>query len=579
MDNYYSCMKSENNLYCNVQSSLEISGVNSKLLEFVKNNTADEKTFNRNFVHRAFCLPRVESQNSSMLEHHFKKLMNFETQKFNYVNISDVEIVSCTEKTKTPMYYDFVFLLFLCLYLLFVAYATIFARKAPKVDAKETQFDVLKTFSLVENWKRRTSDSKNSDFQNLLSMQGLRFFLLLPIIYFHTVMINVMAFVTNPIQFEQMLRYDNTWMVFIVLPFFLMSSWLLILQVNNIYDNQGKLSFKNVVIIIINRYFRLIVSVAFTMLFLFSSLVSKFEGPLTFTILNLNGRACRKNWFYSLTLFGNYDVILNLCNGVSWYVSADFQVYVINLLLLYAKLKYNLRNRTFYVGLLLAVCFLHGFIVYQYGNDIIYTPSVRNFEEIGVRTSEKFVWYYTSTYSIWGCSIVGLIFGTIYYNIKATPMKCNKMVTILGGILAVSFPLLALRLSSKQTDDRMEAAFLASVVKPLFNLGFAIGLLGMAKNYGGFLKKVFEWKFFVVMGNFTFFTYLIHMGPILLMHSLKDWPFYASSYQLILDFAKANAVCWPIGFLLSLIIEEPSLIIQRKFLPQVVYKKSEEKAS
>ncbi|CAH1110443.1 unnamed protein product [Psylliodes chrysocephalus] len=101
----------------------------------------------------------------------------------------------------------------------------------------------------------------------------------------------------------------------------------------------------------------------------------------------------------------------------------------------------------------------------------------------------------------------------------------------------------------------------------MYTLGIGIGILGMSYNLGGIFKKVFENRYAVLFSNFSFSIYITHMSFPLMRHSyvLPDVDYFV----VVKDYIFVIPASLAFGILITLVIEEPLLSIQKKIVPQI----------
>uniref|UniRef100_A0A6P7H0G7 Uncharacterized protein LOC114348809 n=1 Tax=Diabrotica virgifera virgifera TaxID=50390 RepID=A0A6P7H0G7_DIAVI len=103
-----------------------------------------------------------------------------------------------------------------------------------------------------------------------------------------------------------------------------------------------------------------------------SSWVTMIPGPANFYTVMANQKACSENWLPSIFFITNIYRGVHICNPVTWHVSADFQLYVINLFLLYIKFKFKFNNIKFLGTILTCSIILHGITLRIFDNGPLY---------------------------------------------------------------------------------------------------------------------------------------------------------------------------------------------------------------
>lgn len=131
-------------------------------------------------------------------------------------------------------------------------------------------------------------------------------------------------FAIEEIPFQMIL---NGWVL--VDSFFLFGAMLsMYSHMKRLKQSNGKINFLN---LIINRYCRLSPAVWLTVMLAF--IIPKFaSGPLWHEYLDYQTKKCYKYWWATILYFNNWYHENKMCLLHTWYLSADFQLYLITLL-------------------------------------------------------------------------------------------------------------------------------------------------------------------------------------------------------------------------------------------------------
>ncbi|XP_072387091.1 O-acyltransferase like protein-like isoform X2 [Diabrotica undecimpunctata] len=465
--------------------------------------------------------------------------------------------------------YDIICLALLVFYNILVILATF---KGKSYEKEKGLKHAISRLSLFRTWKLRSKIPDTTDFKNLKNMNGSRVLAMLFIIFIHLAVSYNTSFISKPEVYEHVYRIilENALgclPVLIVSYFFLISSWLLTIQVYNIHE-KGQLSIKNVGILIINRYFRLNFLIVVLMIMSGTSWSTIITGPANFYSVMANQKACTENWFPSIFLFANFYRLVHICNPVTWHVSADFQLYIINLFILYIKFKYNFRDIKFCASILIFSIMLHGITLYIYDAGPLYQPSMRYFEVRSLYYSLTYVVAYMSTPSLWPSSFIGVIFGIIYIRSKNISFNPTTVLNVLWFSIVIGLIYLSDQMGSIKITG-IKASLLGSIIKPIFCIGCALSVYGMSHNFGGPIKKLIESKVFFVLSNCLYGVYLIHMPCILSMNRFFMEPVYINFWKLLQDYIIGVIVSFLFGIYITLTIEEPGNLLRKKILPQI----------
>ncbi|CAH1110458.1 unnamed protein product [Psylliodes chrysocephalus] len=194
---------------------------------------------------------------------------------------------------------------------------------------------------------------------------------------------------------------------------------------------------------------------------------------------------------------------------------------------------------------------------------------ILNLELRHFKNSTTYLISYQSTISIWSSSFIGVIMGNLYYNKKHTVYSKTWKLNILWSLSCFGLTGISLLLCHTEVTDRLVAAVLGSLVKPMYTLGVGLGIWAMSYNFGGIMKRILENKNIVLLSNFTFCVYLLHTGVINVLHSSTYEPIVFNELVMIKDYFFTVIISFVLGIIVTLAIEEPGLILQKKYLPQV----------
>ncbi|KAG5875008.1 hypothetical protein JTB14_013653 [Gonioctena quinquepunctata] len=532
MDDYKSCLQN-GNIYCKMMAELQSTENDGELWRYIESTIEDNQKFRRNVLSRALCIPEQNAYNEASIKDYSEKLINGRIGSLNLT--SSISSLACSDDNVSRTFFDYFMLIMVISYGCLVSYATLQHyrhRKSPEGDG------LLRNFSMWYNWKKRTCSILNEDYEKLKSIQGVRFYVNMGVLLVHTILSYSFGFIENTAQIEQVVTN----------PF---SVALQIIGVFLFAD--------------INRYFRLAVILSVLVALYNTTWINFYQGPGNFDLVSSYHEACQKNWHATLFFFNNFYFLEDMCNLISWYLSADFQMYVATTLILYVIYKLDLKMTIVIPVLFLISCTVYGVMIHIHDMDIIFRPNIRNLEHGQIMHSLRFFVNYLSTYSISSCSFIGIILGIIYFRIRNATIPRNIIREFLWICSFIGLPSLAVFIAGYEFEG-IEAAILGPLMKPLFVLGFGVGILGMSQNFGGVVKRIFEWEPVVLLSNFTYCIYLCHL-PILLQ--IWGQPIKIGFSHLVTD-CISNVVFYIfIGILFTVAIEEPGITFQKMLIPQV----------
>jgi peptidoglycan/LPS O-acetylase OafA/YrhL len=198
---------------------------------------------------------------------------------------------------------------------------------------------LLISFSAYTNGKILFDTKPNKSTNSINCLNGIRALSVFWIMFGHRFTFQRQLLVTNP---EDILRLDEN--IFIVIvnsftlavdTFFLMGALLMTISILSALD---KKSF-NIFRIICHRYLRYTPTLAALVLHIVSIGKLAINGPVPAVDEYVD--ACKDFWWSTLLHVQNYVNLNNFCVPHSWYLSADFQLFIISPILIYPGWKYG----------------------------------------------------------------------------------------------------------------------------------------------------------------------------------------------------------------------------------------------
>jgi peptidoglycan/LPS O-acetylase OafA/YrhL len=183
----------------------------------------------------------------------------------------------------------------------------------------------------------------------------------------------------------------------------------------------------NILRMIWKRYLRYTPVIAAVILFVvaFSDIIQ--QGPLFFGRFR---NYCIKHWFFALLHVQNYIKHDELCLTYSWYLSADFQLFIISPFIVFLIYKYGKKMLAIPATLCLTT------IIYLISISIVHNiefPTPPNF-----RSTEYSKYIYYVTHSRGGPWFLGMITGYYLYTFRGKTFKINKFLNAFLWIILIS---------------------------------------------------------------------------------------------------------------------------------------------
>ncbi|XP_076268810.1 uncharacterized protein LOC143201568 isoform X1 [Rhynchophorus ferrugineus] len=556
IENYTKCMETRNNSFCMVNVEITL-GENKVPVPFQHL----DMTYNRSKIHRGVCVP--SHLREDLRRFYIDDKLKVELKGFQ-INGTIIN-VDCDDKrifTTLQITTVILFGLYLCL----VGYATY----KDVFDQEESKNSWHRFISLKYNY-RALFGRKDPDFQRLLSMQGFRTYHTCLVIACHCILFWATIYIKNPDYMEEISPslesyFLTSHFMVVVQPFFVISAWIMTNKILELHKRNGCFSLGDIARMFVNRFFRFLPALS-VMVFATTNHMSLFcRGPQTLEIFNILNEGCRRHWWMTILHVANMVSFNEMCNPGLWSISIDTQYYVFNMVMLYVILKYKWSFIKTVSGV--STFFYIRNLWMFYSNDF---PVLYRIDLEGAKTSVFFnnlaldQAYFGFSVN-WGSSLIGVLFGYLYYNRKNCTMieKWERRLVLVFSTL----PIMTVFLGLVQFD-KLGAAMVGPLLKPLYSLGIACGIYVMSRGIlRGRVASIFENKFVVSLGNFTFCTYVFHFGIILLKYSRMTELVEIHRITIIASYLIDVVVSFTIGILMTLVVEQPGNQIQKMLLPQ-----------
>lgn len=292
-------------------------------------------------------------------------------------------------------------------------------------------------FSVYTNGMKLFDITKLKSPSAINSMNGVRAMSIFWIIIGHRFYNQIYwGNVTDPIEYLQ--KYISTWISLhpiAVDTFFVLGA--LLMTWGTLRDcEKGEL---NIGRMIWRRYLRYTPALAAMILFVFS--LAKFFATGPFDVMESLIGPCRNSWWVALLHVQNYLPWENLCLNHTWYLSVDFQLFIISPFIIWFIHKFG-RKMLVLPGILLMVT-------------IIYTISIS--AVLGIKMPHTSIdpefmnRVYSATQSRAGPWFIGMIFGYFMYHQRGKTFKINWALNALLWILAFSNLIIIMLISHEFT--------------------------------------------------------------------------------------------------------------------------------
>lgn len=250
----------------------------------------------------------------------------------------------------------------------------------------------------------------------------------------------------------------------------------------------------NIPRVILHRFLRYTPALAALTLFTASLYRFTLSGPVSdsndYTIYN-----CRDYWFSIVFHFQNYFNPKSLCLSHTWYLSLDFQLYIVTIFLIYPAARFGWKYFWIVPGLAVASSII--VFVLSLKNEVVTTLAAKLYD----------LDLYYPTHARLGSWMVGVVLGYVLYTSKDKKFKVSKTSNALGWISALSLFAVIMIQYLPQYEIIFEkspilCSFLHATQRPAFAIVVAWIIFACHKlNTGGIIKWFLELSLWQPIGN------------------------------------------------------------------------------
>ncbi|XP_037044343.1 nose resistant to fluoxetine protein 6-like [Bradysia coprophila] len=432
---------------------------------------------------------------------------------------------------------------------------------------------VVVSFSIPRNWYRLTAKVHSQTSDDLRPVQALRFLTMFGVVIGHCVLfMNVMPLYNPEYMEKNFYRVVTMFLVngtTIIQTFFVISGYLLSIQFVKLQETSS-FSFKYFWTSILYRYLRLTPVYLFIILFHSTWLVWLQNGPLWPHITETERTYCRNNWWANLLYINNIFTLSEPCLQHGWYLAADFQMFVVGVVMQLLFWKYPRCKKFVLSAAILISAVIPGVITYvnRYDGAFMIRPEADRYSHY---YDDMYRNVYVPSYMNFGSFVCGMIGGMVYNKFKDDYKKFSRKTTlVILWYSMIPFAILLLLSAfifyeNNFVKPAIWIALYAAVIRNLWGFLLASFITGVAFGLGWIIKDTMSHPIFRFLGRLTFCAYLIHPAIIRLCIGNIRQPTYASDMTIAVQVFSVFVLSYGAALLLCLGIELPSSALQRHF--------------
>ncbi|KAH6944552.1 hypothetical protein HPB50_003867 [Hyalomma asiaticum] len=289
------------------------------------------------------------------------------------------------------------------------------------------------------------------------------------------------------------------------------------------------------------------------------------SGPADEDAYNQHIKSCYHNWWRLIVQAQNFVEEGQLCFQHLWYISTDLQIFMfIAFPLTLLLLKYPKTSHV--IGAIVAVAFCILTCIQTHSWNLFYALTGGSND---MRTMQRTLLYvYIRPFTHVATYIVGVLCG------YAASQHKNKHIHLallwcLSLILVCAVMFITVPWNQGMLPDDVTNSIYGGFHRIAWALGFCWPTYACATGRGGWLNKMFSWKFFVPLSRLTFSIYLVHVLIFIVrMIRLRTYINTDEFYQLNTALG-VFALSVVFAYVLHILIEAPvfqleKLIFDRK---------------
>ncbi|XP_024859905.2 O-acyltransferase like protein [Kryptolebias marmoratus] len=425
-------------------------------------------------------------------------------------------------------------------------------------------YGCLQAFSLQTTCRSVFSFSSSVTCGSYSSLNGIRVLSLLWIICGHSTQFPVINNLDNYKTWRKRVESSPIYIFTISGPVFLaVDTFLLLgglLSARSLLKSIDKAEDKLTLSLVTDYLFRRIKRIQPLHLFIMCLTISLISlvhwGPYWFPFMDTM-MDCKTYWWANLLLISNLLPVHEICIPWTWYLSLDFQCYATTPLLVYF---YRLKKSVFavVVGGLLLMSTVASAVTTAHLHLPVFQPSTM--------TSENYVlYYYVKPYTRYGPFLLGILMG-MYLTAKKDPLLNHKWQAALGWFCCLSLmaSLVGFAYFLKETPAHpsLPHAVYQGLHRPVWALTVSWIILACEEGYGGFIKELLSFSFWVPVSNISFACYLIHPVFIILYNGLQETPIHYSDINFMYLFLGHLVLTLVVSCALTVLVEKPFLFLK-----------------
>ncbi|UXI21530.1 Innexin inx2 [Sarcoptes scabiei] len=374
-------------------------------------------------------------------------------------------------------------------------------------DVKSRSSILLRKLSIKQNFQSLLTIEGSAD--QLSSINGIRLLTMFWLVYSHVYLLSVKETFRSSTRFIESLFDFKVHLIINAWPavdiFFILSALLHSYHVFQLLRVKEEI---NVLRIVCNRIARLWPSLWFIVGLVF--VIPSFgRGPLWPEIMSQQVSSCYDHWWKVVTFTANFRYDNNYCQIHTWYLSADFQLFLLSFIFIFLIFKYHKRAILMLSlsNLILSCCVTIYFYLKKLHPTILFTQIDEK------KIYDEIFTIYMPTYLHLSPYLIGIFTGYFIVISRETSFRFPKalnylwllsilsmLTIILFGYFFTSYPQIPVIIQS----------LYAGFHRLLWSVSIAFIILYCEINHNGFVRDFLGHKIFASLSRLSYLIYLVH---------------------------------------------------------------------
>ncbi|XP_023942313.2 O-acyltransferase like protein-like [Bicyclus anynana] len=318
----------------------------------------------------------------------------------------------------------------------------------------------------------------------------------------------------------------------------------------------------NPFVTLLKRYLRFIWTLAVLLAISIHVVPHIADGPIWHKIMQPQIDNCKKNWWITALMLGNYVDTANICYPVLWTVPCDFHLSIVGILLFTLYKRHRRIGFAAFAILFIASIILPGVVTYQNRLPAVPILDISGFKDYRNHMLDSPT--YMQSHLRAGPYLVGVAMGYLISIYKLDKRKniISPTYSLIGFVVSFGIALKIVAIGGIFLDKSRpynvwEATLFASCNRSLYAIGIAC--LVAFCEYGAVpaISVILKSEVFVALSKLSYGTYLLHMILYCKAVASTRTPLNHSMYLLFFNASGLFTYCSTVSLFFHLLFEAP----------------------